>query len=78
MHLSDFLFSRSRYYDQVASENIAFDAELQMFSLRVSYTFNLQTAEKLTPHEADQAVKAAWRSLKQKKKQLGLDLSRAV
>ncbi|MGP1375400.1 MAG: DUF7219 family protein [Almyronema sp.] len=72
MNTSDFLFPRSRYYGPPTSENIAFDAELQVFSQRVSYIFNLQTAGKLSPQEAYQEVKLAWKSLKRKKKQLGL------
>ncbi|NEQ33738.1 MAG: hypothetical protein F6K04_22525 [Leptolyngbya sp. SIO4C5] len=72
MHSSEFLFPRSRYYGPATSENIAFDAELQFFSQRVGYIFNLQTAGKLSPQEAYQEVKAAWKALKQKKKQLGL------
>lgn len=69
---SEFLYPRSRYYGQVQPENMAFNANLQEFSLRVSYISSLETAGKITPEESYKQIKALWKQLKRTKKQLGV------
>ncbi|BAY91652.1 MULTISPECIES: DUF7219 family protein [unclassified Tolypothrix] len=64
---NDFLYARSRYYGQTKPENVAFNANLQEFSQRISYISNLVTSGKIPPHEAYQHIKALWQVLKRSK-----------
>ncbi len=67
-----FLYPRSRYYAQIIPENLAFNANLQEFSQKVSYICNLQTNGKLPPYEAYRQLKSLWKQLKRTKKQLAI------
>ncbi|MBD2163192.1 hypothetical protein H6G04_02125 [Calothrix membranacea FACHB-236] len=67
---NDFLYARSRYYGQIKPENLAFNANLQEFSQRITYISNLVTSGKIPSHEAYQHIKALWKGLKLSKKQL--------
>ncbi len=69
---SEFLYPRSRYYGEFKPENLVFDANLQEFAQRVSYTCNLETAGKLSPEAAYEQIKALWKQLKHSRKQLGI------
>ncbi|MGB7440504.1 MAG: hypothetical protein WA919_05505 [Coleofasciculaceae cyanobacterium] len=69
----NFLYPRSRYYGSFTPEHLAFNANLQDFSQRVSYISNLQTAGKLSPEEAYRQVKGLWKQLKRSKKGMGID-----
>ncbi|AFZ21514.1 DUF7219 family protein [Allocoleopsis franciscana] len=71
-NVSDFLYSRSRYYGAVKPENLVFNANLQEFAQRVTYISCLETAGKLTPEEAYKQIQSLWKQLKQTKKQLGI------
>lgn len=72
MSKNNFLYPRSRYYGSFSPEHLAFNANLQDFSQRVSYISNLQTAGKLSPEEAYLQVKGLWKQLKLSKKAMGI------
>ncbi len=72
MDRSDFIYPRSRYHGQWKPENLAFDANLQEFSQKVSYICNLEINGKLPPYEAYKKIKSLWKQLKRSKKQLGI------
>jgi hypothetical protein len=72
MQTYDFLFPHARYRGQVKPENLVFNANLQEFSLRVSYICNLETSGKLSPEESYQKIEALWEELKRSKQQLGI------
>jgi len=63
----DFLYPRSKYYGKFSPENLAFNANLQEFSQRVSYLCCLEIGGKLTPEEAYHGIKAAWDALNRSK-----------
>jgi len=67
-----FLFPRASYRGDVKPENLVFNANLQEFAHRVSYTCNLETAGKISSEEAYQQIKNCWKSLKQSHKELGV------
>ncbi len=68
--LCDFLYPRSPYYGQFKPEYLAFNANLQEFSQRVSYICNLQTNGKISPEEAYKQIHLLWKQLKHAKKVL--------
>lgn len=68
--LNNFLYPLSRYYGQFSPQRLAFNANLQEFSQRVSYICVLETGGKLTSAEAYLQVKQLWKTLKKSKKQL--------
>lgn len=47
-NLTDFLYSRSRYYGQVKPENLVCNANLQEFSQRVGLICGLETGGKVS------------------------------
>lgn len=67
-----FLYPRSRYWGRFTPETLAFNANLQEFSQRVSYITGLETAGKLSPAEAYQQVQVLWEQLEQSKTALGI------
>lgn len=71
--LSNFLYPRSRYNGQMQPENLIFNANLQEFSLRVSYICGLHANGKLSTQEAYQAVKTLWKQLEHTELQLGIN-----
>ena len=73
MGTNRFLYPQSRYYGQVTPENLAFNANLQEFALRVSYISALETGGKLSPEEAYERIQGLWKQLKQTRKALGID-----
>lgn len=72
-----FLYPRSRYGGRFTLEHLAFNANLQEFSQRVSYITALETGGKLSSEQAYEEVKSLWRQLKQSKKamRIGSDLT---
>ncbi len=68
----NFLCPRSKYYGRFTVNNLAFNANLQEFSQRVSYISNLQTAGKISPQTAYKQIQALWKQLKHSKKQLNI------
>ncbi|MGK7876795.1 MAG: hypothetical protein AB4426_26960 [Xenococcaceae cyanobacterium] len=75
MKCSDFLYPRSCYYGEWTPPNLVFNANLQEFSVRVSYICNLEANGKLSPYEAYQEIQSLWKQLKRSKKQLGIGSS---
>jgi hypothetical protein len=73
MKTYEFLFPYARYRGQVKPENLVFNANLQEFSLRVSYICNLETSGKLSPEESYQRIEALWEELKRSRQQLGIE-----
>jgi hypothetical protein len=70
--LHDFLYPHYQYHGQFKPEYIAFNANLQEFSQRVSYICNLQTSGKLSPEDAYAQIKNLWKQLKISKKHLNV------
>lgn len=68
----NFLFPRSRYYGPFSPEYLAFNANLQEFSQRVSYISALETGGKISSEQAYEQVKSLWKQLKQSKKAMQL------
>jgi len=60
----------SRYRGEFSPENIAFDANLQEFTNRISIICALETGGKISPIEAYQQIKNLWTDLDQSKKNL--------
>lgn len=69
---NQFLYPSDRYYGQFSPENLVFSANLQEFTQRASYIYNLQSSGKLNPEEAYNKIEALWKQLEQSKKQLGI------
>jgi hypothetical protein len=72
VEINKFLYPRNRYHGKFKPENLLFDANLQEFSQRVSYIYNLENNGKLDPEEAYNRIEALWEQLKRTKKQLGI------
>ncbi|ERN41808.1 hypothetical protein KR51_00016610 [Rubidibacter lacunae KORDI 51-2] len=68
-----FLYPRHRYYGEVKPEYIVFNANLQEFAQRVSYTCNLETGGKIAPEVAFRQIKSCWNQLKRSYKGLGIE-----
>jgi hypothetical protein len=68
----NFLYPRSSYHGEFTPENLVFNANLQEFTLKVSYICNLETAGKIPPAEAYKKIKALWKELKMSKRELGI------
>ena len=60
----------SRYRGEFSPENIAFDANLQEFTNRISIICALETGGKISPIEAYQQIKDLWTELDRSKKNL--------
>jgi len=67
-----FLFPHANYRGKVKPENLVFNANLQEFAQRVSYTCNLETAGKIGTEDAYKQIKSYWKALKQSRKELGI------
>ena len=65
-----FMNPRFRYRGDFSPQNIAFDANLQEFTNRISIICALETGGKISPIEAYQQIKAIWTELDQSKKNL--------
>lgn len=68
-----FLYPRSRYRGTFTPQNLAFNANLQEFSQRVSYLCALGSNGKLLPDEVFRQVKQLYKELKSSSKALGID-----
>lgn len=69
---NQFLYPSDRYYGQFSPENLVFSANLQEFTQRASYIYNLQSSGKLNPEEAYNRIETLWKQLERSKKQLGI------
>lgn len=70
---NQFLYPRSPYRGTFTPQNLAFNANLQEFSQRVSYLCALGSNGKLLPDEVFQQVKQLYKDLKSSSKALGID-----
>lgn len=69
---NQFLYRGDRYHGEFKLENLVFSANLQEFTQRASYIYNLQNSGKLNPQEAYNRIEALWKQLEHSKKQLGI------
>lgn len=60
----------STYKGEFSPENLAFDANLQEFTNRISIICALETGGKISPLEAYQQIKELWEKLDQSRKNL--------
>jgi hypothetical protein len=67
-----FLHPSDRYHGQFQPKYLLFSANLQEFTQRSSYIYNLQNSGKLSPEDAYNRIEALWEQVKQSKKQLGI------
>lgn len=67
-----FLYPGDRYHGQFKPEYLVFSANLQEFTQRASYIYNLQNSGKLSPEGAYRRIETLWKQLEQSKKQLGI------
>jgi hypothetical protein len=58
-----FLNPISRFRGEFSPQNIAFDANLQEFTNRISLICSLETGGKITPVEAYNQIKKLWHDL---------------
>lgn len=72
MDKHDFLYPRSYYHGEFQPKYLVFNDNLQEFSQRIDYIANLQTGGKISPNQAYQQIKAAYKCLKRSKKELGI------
>lgn len=71
MNKEDFLNPKAAYKgDPYSLETLAFNANLQEFTSKVSYIVGLETNGKITPQEAYKQIKKMWKGLKTSKKNL--------
>lgn len=66
----NFLYPRSRYQGEFTPQQLAFNANLQEFSQKISYISALETGGKISPEQAYQDIKSLWKKLKRSKKEL--------
>lgn len=67
-----FLYLGDHYHGQFKPEYLVFSANLQEFTQRASYIYNLQNSGKLSPEAACSRIETLWKQLEQSKKQLGI------
>jgi hypothetical protein len=60
----------SNYRGEFSPQNIAFDANLQEFTNRISLICGLETGGKITPMEAYNQIKDLWNKLDNSRKNL--------
>lgn len=66
------LYPCDRYHGEFKPEYLVFSANLQEFTQRASYIYNLQNSGKLKPEEAYKRLEALWKQLERSKNQLGI------
>jgi hypothetical protein len=71
-HNNEFLAPRSRYYGRFTPENLAFNANLQEFALRVNTLCGLETGGKISPLEAYLEIRQLWQRLEETYSSLGI------
>lgn len=69
---NQFLYPSDRYHGQFQPEYLLFNANLQEFTQRASYIYNLQNTGKISPQEAFKRIEILWKQLEQSKQQLGI------
>ncbi|MEM1311636.1 MAG: hypothetical protein AAGF98_19410 [Cyanobacteria bacterium P01_H01_bin.153] len=71
-HNHEFLAPRSRYYSRFSPQNLAFNANMQEFAMRVNTLSGLETGGKITPTEAYTEISKLWQQLADSYNQLSL------
>ncbi|NEQ47923.1 MAG: hypothetical protein F6K00_32085 [Leptolyngbya sp. SIOISBB] len=71
-HNDKFLAPRSRYYGHFSPANLAFNANLQEFALRVNTLCGLETGGKITSNDAYEEISNLWYQLSDSYTALGL------
>jgi len=71
-HNNEFLAPRSRYYGHFSPRNLAFNANLQEFAVRVNTICGLETGGKITPGDAYEEIRKLWQQLADSYNALGL------
>ncbi|WP_370587961.1 hypothetical protein [Trichocoleus sp. FACHB-591] len=65
-----FLYPTGRYYGEFTPEYLAFNANLQEFTQRVSIICGLEAGGKISPTEAYEEIQKLWQQLKVSKQNL--------
>lgn len=65
-----FFYPTGRYYGEFTPEYLAFNANLQEFTQRVSIVCALEAGGKIKPEAAYEEIKQLWQQLKQSKQSL--------
>ena len=65
-----FFYPIGRYRGEFTPQQLAFNANLQEFTQRVSIICNLETGGKISADEAYKQIKALWKQLKSSKSAL--------
>ncbi len=68
----EFLSPRARYQGEFTPQNLAFDSNLQEFAQQVAYICSLETAGKLTPHDAHSRIRELYEELERSHHGLGI------
>ncbi len=68
----EFLSPRARYQGEFTPQNLAFDSNLQEFAQQVAYICSLETAGKLTPHDAHSRIWELYEELERSHHGLGI------
>ncbi len=71
-HNNEFLAPRSRYYGRFSPANLAFNANLQEFAVRVNTVCGLETGGKISPSHAYEEISKLWTQLADSYDTLGL------
>ncbi|MDJ0571632.1 MAG: hypothetical protein QNJ53_21665 [Pleurocapsa sp. MO_192.B19] len=66
----NFLYPIGNYYGEFTPQNLAFDANLQLFAQQVMYLCNLEANGKMKPEDTYNEIKKFWKQLKYSKKEL--------
>ncbi len=66
----DFLFAQSSYHGEFRPQTLVFNANLQEFAQRVSYTAGLHGNGKISSEEAYCKIKESWKALQASYRQI--------
>jgi len=64
------LYPLGNYHDEFFSQNLTFNANLQLFAQQVMYLCNLEANGKMSPKDTYDEIKKFWKQLKHSKKEL--------
>lgn len=64
------LYPIGKYYGEFTPQNLAFNANLQLFAQQVMYLCNLEANGKIRPEDTYEKIRKFWKQLKRSKKEL--------
>ena len=64
------MYPIGNYYGEFTPQNLAFNANLQVFAQQVMYLCNLEANGKMKPEDTYEEIKKFWKQLKHSKKEL--------